>query len=85
MTTHHELTASKAFLESTSDLNKYEPETHAALHAELNLALYRMKFRFKTGEIGVSKSCCSTCLTALSHLKTIGYDYVVKDGHAKPT
>jgi len=81
---HHELTASQAFLESTTDLNKYEPETHAALHAEINLALYRNKLGFKTGEIGVSKDSCSTCLTSLSHLKSLGYDYVVKDGHAKP-
>jgi len=82
--THHELTASQAFLESTSDLNKYQSETPAALHAELNLALYRKRTGLKTGEIGVSKDCCSTCLTGLSHLKTLGFDYFIKGGHDKP-
>jgi len=82
--THHELTASQAFLESTSDLNKYRSETPAALHAELNLALYRKQTGLKSGEIGVSKDCCSTYLTGLSHLKTLGYDYFIKERHDKP-
>ena len=82
--TKHEFPITKAYLEASTDLNKYETSTLAALHAELNLAISRRSQLKKSGEIGVSKDCCITCVAGLSALQRQGYSYTIKQSHAKP-
>lgn len=81
--TKHELPITKAYSEASTDLNKYETSTLAALHAELNLAISRRSQPKNSGEIGVSKECCFTCVAGLSVLQQQGHSYTIKQSHAK--
>lgn len=81
---YNELTVTRAFLESTTDLRRYEPQPMATPHAELNLAMHRKSVGGKKGEMGVSKACCATCTAGLSALGELGLDYKVKSSHRKP-
>lgn len=81
----HELLATKAYLEASTDLGKYETSTLAALHAELNLAICGDDvIKKRNGEIGTSKDCCVTCVVGVSALRQQGYVYTIKQTQAKP-
>jgi hypothetical protein len=79
-----ELNSPKAKLEKGNDLKDYVEQTRAPLHAEVRIVKWRMSKGLKNGEIGVSKNCCSTCLSGISSLGDIGYNYIIKSGHCKP-
>jgi hypothetical protein len=78
------LPVTQAYLESSTDLNKYTPNPLVALHAELGLAIWRTKNNKRGGKIGVSKRCCMTCMAGLTALRREGSCYSIKGSHAKP-